>query len=852
MAGSGRLGVRMGRVTRTIAPIAIAAVGALASANVSAQTLNDALNNRARGGDSRLLVEARDIVYDNDKNTVSAVGNVELYYQGRVLQADRVIYDRKTQRVTAIGNARLTEADGTIVTGDRFELSEDFKNGFINSLRLRQTGPQDGKIVTTRFTAPRAERTNGETTVFEAGTYTACEPCAKDPERPPLWQVKAARIIHNNTERTIYYENARLEFAGVPIAYVPYFSTPDPTVKRKTGFLSPRYIANTALGYGVSTPFFWNLAPNYDLTVTPTFLSRQGFLGQVEWRHRLSNGFYNVRAAGIFQQDKEAFLPAPYGAREKTFRGSIETTGRFAINDKWNFGWDVATVTDKWFLQNYRVRSESLSSTYIKESISQVYLTGRGESGFFDLRSYYFKPLSYYDWQKQQPLVHPVLDYNKRFRHLGGIGGEVAFDFNFTSLSRDAAQFQQIPTQQLSLFNFSLPGNRNYNIFETCAVFQRGQCLVRGVGGSVSRATAQVSWRRDFIDPLGQVWQPFAFMRTDGIWQSPNTSRYQNANVANFIDTDADFFGRAMPGVGVTYKFPFVARTETWGTHIFEPVAQIIARPNETRIGRLPNEDAQSLVFDDTNIFEWDKFSGYDRVEGGVRANYGAQYTVTTDHGAYANLLFGQSYHLSGRNSFSKGDLANTGLDSGLETRRSDYVGRFRFAPNKNLAFTARGRFDEQDFNLRRIELQATGVVGPLSTSVIYARYDAQPQLGIGQRREGVLASGTLKLNDNWYVNGNVLVDLDQYLTDRTQWIATGQVGNKPDRFTVSTLGLGFGYTDECTTLQVVYTANFKNATTGTRQRDQTIMLRLELTTLGQATVTQNVSGTSSQDGISQ
>ena len=55
------------------------------------------------------------------------------------------------------------------------------------------------------------------------------------------------------------------------------------------------------------------------------------------------------------------------------------------------------------------------------------------------------------------------------------------------------------------------------------------------------------------------------------------------------------------------------------GVHTLEPIAQVIARPSETRIGRLPNEDAQSLVFDDTSLFEWDKFSGFDRAEGGVR-----------------------------------------------------------------------------------------------------------------------------------------------------------------------------------------------------------------------------------------
>ena len=86
-----------------------------------------------------------------------------------------------------------------------------------------------------------ADRSSGNYTVFQNGVYTACEACKEDPKKPPLWQVKAARIIHNQTEKMLYFENARLEFFGVPMAYMPYFSTPDPTVKRKTGFLMPMF-----------------------------------------------------------------------------------------------------------------------------------------------------------------------------------------------------------------------------------------------------------------------------------------------------------------------------------------------------------------------------------------------------------------------------------------------------------------------------------------------------------------------------------------------------------------------------------------------------------------------------------
>jgi LPS-assembly protein len=844
----------MERVKTTIAmsAVAMALLCAVGSNPASAQSLNERLSAKAQSGSGqdRLLVDAKEIIYNNDKNTIAAAGDVQMNYQGRTLQADRVTYDRNTGRVFAEGNARLTDSTGAVITGDRFELTDDFKNGFIDSLRVVQTTVENGQTVTTRFSSPRAERAEGETTTFQRGTYTACEPCKDNPEKPPLWQVKAAKIIHNDSEQTIYYEDASLELFGLPVAYLPYFWTPDPTVKRKTGFLAPRYVYSSPLGVGASLPFFWAIAPNYDLTVTPTFLSRQGVLGEVEWRHRLDNGAYNIRAAGISQLDPDAFLDSPYGPGDREFRGSLESTGLFYINQNWKWGWDVALVSDKWFLQNYRIRSESLSSIYLKESISTLYLQGQGDRSFFDVRGYYFQGLSSSDWQKQQPVVAPVLDYNKRITP-PVVGGEFSIDVNVTSLSREAAQFNQIPKQQTYLFG----------LYETCAVFQRGSCLVRGISGSTSRASVQASWRREFIDPIGQVWTPFAYLRADQFWIAPDFNGYQNIELANFIGGDDDYLFRAMPAIGLEYRFPFVADLGTSGTQILEPIAQIIARPNETRIGHLPNEDAQSLVFDDTSLFDWDKFSGYDRAEGGVRANVGVQYTVTGADGFYANALFGQSYQVAGRNSFRQGDLANVGLDSGLESRASDYVGRFQLKPNQNFSFMTRARFDQEDFGINRFEAGISANFAPylpISGSLTYARYAAQPEIGFDQRREGILAAARWNVTPNWYVSGSVLLDLDRYLIARDLYAAqyavspTAAVYNRTDAPYVSSMSVGLGYIDECTTFSVNYSVSPRDTaiTSGERDRNHTVLLRLELRTLGEVTFNQNLSSSSGEEGV--
>ena len=792
----------------------------------------------------RMVVDARELVYDNNNNTVSAVGDVQILYQGRTIEADKVTYDRAGKRVIATGNARITESNGTVITGERFNLTDDFRDGFIDSLRV--VNPDK-----TRFTAPRAERTDGETFVFDKGIYTACEPCKDNPEKPPLWQVRSARIIHKKSEQTIYYEHSRLEFAGVPIAYIPYMSGPDSTVKRKSGFLAPTFLNTSALGYGVGLPYFLTLAPNYDLTVTPTFLSRQGFLGQAEWRHRLVNGSYKIRAAGIFQNDPDAFAAAPLGARDKDFRGSLETSGKFFINPRWNFGWDISMSTDRWFWDNFRIRGHAVSSlAYLKESISTAYLGGQSATAWFDLRGYYFQTLSSNDWQKQQPVVLPVLDYDKRVHKPSVLGGELSFNVNLVHLHREAAAFKQLPLQTNTLVS---------GMYDGCAVYQKDSCLVRGLPGTMARASVEASWRRNFIDPLGQMWTPYASVRADIFSVNPSTTGYANANVRGIVDTSDEVFGRVMPAVGLMYRYPFVAKTG-WGTHIFEPVAQIVARPNETNSLRIPNEDSQSLVFDETNLFDWrGKFSGYDRAEGGTRANIGMLYTGRFGAEAYANFLIGQSYQVSGRNSYGRSDLINTGLESGLDKTKSDFVARAQISPWRNLVMTGAGRFDERTLEAQRLDGAVTYTIDRLSGSIGYSRYEPQPSLGVPRRREGLSVSASLGLTQYWRVRGSVLFDLDKYKYDRERWRDAYQnniAGAYPKTgpFQRASTSIGINYTDECTVFDVSYTQSYADrgvAGAANAKDTRTVMFRLELRTLGEISYSQNLGESTVGDGIS-
>jgi LPS-assembly protein len=743
--------------------------------------------------DGQMLVQAVEVDYDYNNSRVSAVGNVQMFYNGTSVEADKVIYDQKTKRLHAEGNIRMTDAEGKITYANIMDLSDDYRDGFVDSLRVDTADA-------TRMAATRADRTSGNYTVFENGVYTACAPCKDDPKKPPLWQVKGARIIHDQSGKMLYFENAQLEFFGVPMAYMPYFSTPDPTVKRKTGFLMPGFMQSTGQGFGVETPFYWAIAPDYDATFAPRFMTRQGVLFQSEFRQRLINGSYQIRAYGIDQLDPGAFAGQP---GDRQFRGGVDTKGQFALNDKWVWGWDGVILSDYYFFSDYRLAQyKDPYGSFLSlptEAISQLYLTGVGNRSYFDVRTIYF--LSYSGFQQQVPVVHPVLDYSNVINS-PIFGGEVSYKTNFTSLTRNDAAFDPITT---------LANTNSLCTTASADPLARlpTQCLLRGVPGTYTRLTAEAQWRRSFTDSAGEIWTPFASIRADAI----DASISNQPGVSNFLPVGDTQALRLMPTVGLEYRYPFI-NVQPWGTTTVEPIAQVIIRPNESYAGKLPNEDAQSMVFDASNLFSVDKFSGYDRVEGGGRANVGVQATTQFDRGGAVNVLFGQSYQLFGLNSYAVADVTNTGVDSGLQNARSDYVARVNYSPNRTYTFSVRTRLDPTTLNINRFEAEGRAAFDRWSVSLTYGDYAAQPDLGYLTRRQGLLGSASVKVAANWVVTGAARWDLE---------------ANKINQYVV-----GAGYVDDCFVLAANYVTSYNySAGTAPPVLGHAFMLQLGLRTIG-------------------
>lgn len=295
---------------------------------------------------------------------------------------------------------------------------------------------------------------------------------------------------------------------------------------------------------------------------------------QGEFRQRLLNGAYQIRAYGIDQQSPAAFAGQP---GDRQFRGSLDTRGQFALNDKWVWGWDGVLLSDRLFFSDYKLSqyADPYGSflSVPTEAISQLYLTGVGSRSFFDARTIYY--LSFTGNQNQVPVVHPVIDYSNVLNQQI-LGGEFSYKANFTSLSRDAAAFDAVNLKTGTDGLSSCTPTSADPLART-----PDNCLLRGVPGTYTRLTGEAQWRRSFTDSAGEIWTPFAGIRADAI----DSSVSNQPGVSNFLPVGDTQALRVMPTVGLEYRYPFI-NVQPWGTTTIEPIAQLIRSSRRTRCGQ--------------------------------------------------------------------------------------------------------------------------------------------------------------------------------------------------------------------------------------------------------------------------
>ncbi len=639
-------------------------------------------------------LQADSLSHDEQNGIVTAAGEVQLVQAGRILRADEISYDLQKDEIVASGNVALNEANGDVHFADRVVLQDELKNGFIEGLRSYLV---DGS----RFKASQGERSDGLKTVMRDATYTPCKPCEKNPDGDPLWQIRASRVIHDEEEKEISYRHARFEVYGVPVAYTPYFSHPDPTVERRSGLLPPSIGYKSQLGTMVGTSYYWDIAPDQDATIGILAMTKENPLLFGEWRKGWSDARFEIDGSITYSEREDSTANAQRITQDAETRGHVFAQGIWNMSEKWRSGVNINYASDDQYLRQYDFSSEDVLESEI---------------------------------------------YAERFdgRHYGVIR---ALAFQDVRVDDFADQPDVLPEAYASFIgdpgSMPLIGGR-WDVEVSALGLRRA-----GEKQDVNRLSMNTGWERRFVSDAGLVLNMDADLRGDYY----NTRDRDEASFGSGISTQSNET-RFFASLHNEASFP-VARSFKKFQAVIEPQVAVTLAPNISVNDDIPNEDSQDVQLDASNLFEADRFPGLDRIEDQSRITYGIRNGIYGYNGSHADIFLGQSYRFDeDDNPFPEG--------SGLERQESDFVGQFSLGYKDILEMNYRFQMDSQDLASRRHEVDTYLDVGRFYMSSQYLFADALAETNIDESREQIRADAGYYLSDDWRLRSGVIQDLGE------------------------------------------------------------------------------------------
>lgn len=710
---------------------------------IAEQTSNDGLAPISTDQPVDLLAD--EVEYDEVNGLVSAIGNVELVQAGRIIRAETITYSIPQDKVTAQGDVVLNELTGETYFAQDVELRDQMKDGFVRGLSGILA---DGS----RFSAEEGEKIADLKVIMRKASYTACEPCKLNPAKNPLWQIKAREVTHHKDEQRISYDDATFEVAGVPVAYAPYFSHSDGTIKRKSGFLMPRVGFDSELGAIYDQSYYWNIAPDKDATIGAMVMTDSAPLIKGEYRQRFEDAEINLMG-GVVYSDRTDRDGDREVEEDNELRGHLDVDGLWNINDKWRAGTSLELVSDSQYLRQYNISNEEV-------------LENRVYAERFDGRDYAsaniiaYKDVRVSERKVDQPSVLPEI-YSRFIGNPNSLlGGRGSLELSALGLHRE------------------------------------------GEDQDVARGTVKLGWEKRFESDWG-------FVQTLNFTGRGDAFRVNDNLTANDVlnENDKSTALRGFANAHYQASLPLARDFDTtqW---VIEPVGALTVGTNLNDDDDIPNEDSQDVFLDATNIFNDNRYPGFDRIEDDSRVTYGLRSGLFADNGYHGELFFGQSYKINNddENNFPEG--------SGLSERESDFVGNLLVRAGENLNLNYALQLDNDDLSSRRHEVDAIGHLGRVTLGTRYFYADALGGTDLDTSREQIRNSLRFQLNDEWSLIGATQYDL----AEETQGLRR--------------LSYGLDYQGQCVTFLINGERKLTRDSSG--DSGTQIMMRLGLKNLGE------------------
>ncbi len=362
----------------------------------------------------QIEIIAKKFTHDKNNKRIYAVGNVEVIDEKFKILSNELIYNTENKIISAKKNIRILTQDGNIIRTDGLVSDNKLKNAksgksyfYIpenNSFEIKHIPENerdtDLKKLTrySRFASMEYERRGGTWEAFRNAVFSACEVCfnkQKQRYNEPIIQLKATKIIHDKEKEIVEYKNAYFEFSGQPFFYLPYFSHPSPTVKRKSGFLTPSYFRNVYLGDTFVIPYYYVIDDHHDITLKPRFHTHRNPLLFIQHRKNFFNGEIKNELSNTYSKT----------GNHQELLGHIESYGKFELKNNTNLRYQIYRTTDRHFLHAYKLNYEDVLE-------SKINIEKFNNNNYYSFSSYNFQDLRPLVNNKETPVIFPRVNIN--------------------------------------------------------------------------------------------------------------------------------------------------------------------------------------------------------------------------------------------------------------------------------------------------------------------------------------------------------------------------------------------------------------------------------------------------------
>ncbi|MBJ2264932.1 LPS-assembly protein LptD [Pseudomonas sp. MF6787] len=629
------------------------------------EPLRPGMNDKTDKSDAPTFIGAKASRYEQDTQVATLAGDVVMRQGSMQVEAEEASLYQAENRGELNGNVRMRD-NGALIVGDHAQVQLDTGAAQIDNAEYVM---HKSRI---RGNALYAKRAENAIIRLKDGTYTTCEPDSN------AWQLRGNNITLNPATGFGTATNATLRVKNIPILYTPYIYFPIDD-RRQSGFLPPSFSSGGESGFTLVTPYYFNLAPNYDATLYPQYMTKRGMLMEGEFRYLTKSSEGQFGGAYLNDDSDERKKQSDYN---KT-RYMLNWQHKGGLDSRLLTQIDYTKISDPFYFQDLKSNQIGVESREFVNQQGSVSYRGDSYKARLNLQAYELATISQITPYDRLPQITFTgsLPYNPGGLHFDYDAEAVRFDRDLRTgniTNKDGGPFNPNGTI----------GERRLDTYVTGLTRANGTRL--NVAPSIS---LPMNWSYGFVTPKLK----YAYTKYD--LDLDGTGKEQMVAAGQKFKSSQD---RSIPIASVDSGLFFDRSTQWFGKNYnqtLEPRLFYLYVPEKDQ-SDIPVFDSSEATFSYNSLFRDNRFSGSDRIGDENKLSLGVTSRWIEENGfERQRISVGQALYFKDREVQLPGVVAADREDSQSDVSPIALDYEFRF--NRDWRATADYNWDTESHSAR-------------------------------------------------------------------------------------------------------------------------------------------------------